>query len=104
MLIKLTQGTLRDVATSVSGINFSRLNGHDDWELTTIGCCGGVVRDRLACVTWEPAARYLLQVGETAIGIYHHDLIIPTLIGELKRLEGLPGPQPTIYVLPEHSS
>ena len=95
MLIKLTQGTLLDVATSIDKIDFSRLNGYDDWELSTV--IDGSV-NYLACVTWPAADRYLLQVGETAIGIYHHDLIIPTLIGQLKRPEGLPGPRPTIYV------
>jgi hypothetical protein len=95
VLIKLVQRTMLDVATSVDKLDFSRLNGSDDWEVVTVGNGPG---ECLACVRWEPAERYLLQVGETAIGIYHHDLIIPTLIGQLKRLEGLPGPQPTIYV------
>lgn len=95
MLIKLTQGELLDVATSVSKIDFSRLNGYDDWELTTGNNGPG---ECLACVRWCPADRYLLQVEETIIRIHHHDLIIPTLISELERLSGLPGPQPIIYV------
>ena len=101
MLIKLTQGSLLDVATSIDALDFSRLNGYDSWEVSTVGNGPG---DCLACVTWPAADRYLLRVGGTAIGIYHHDLIIPTLIGQLKRLEGLPGPQPTIYVLADCNS
>lgn len=95
MLIKLVQRKLLDVATSIDKLDFSCLNGCDDWALTTVGNGPGVC---LARVRWEPSARYLLQVGETIISIDRHDLIIPTLVGELKRLEGLPGPQPTIYV------
>lgn len=101
MLIKLVQGSLLDVATSIAKVDFSSLNGYDDWELSTVGSGPS---DCLACVTWGPAARYVLQAGETLIGIYHHDLIIPTLIGQLKRLEGLPGPRPTIYVSAESNS
>ena len=101
MLIKLVQRTMLDVATSVDKLDFSRLNGNDDWEVSTVGNRPGKC---LACVRWEPAARYILQVGETTLGIYHHDLIIPTLIGKLKRLEGLPGPWPTIYVFADCNS
>jgi hypothetical protein len=96
VLIKLIQGGLLDVATSVDKLDFSRLNGYDSWELSTVGNGSG---DCLACVTWQPADRYLLQVEETIIRIPRHDLIIPTLISELKRLEGLPGPPPTIFIL-----
>ena len=101
MLIKLVQRKLLDVATNIGKLDFSRLNGYDSWELSTVGNGSS---DCLACVTWQPAARYLLQVEETIIRIPRHDLIIPTLLGELKRLSGLPGPQPTIYVLAECNS
>jgi hypothetical protein len=101
MLIKLVQGNLLDVATSVDKIDFSRLNGCDDWELSVVG---NGTNDCLACVRWYAADRYLLQVEDTIIRIPRHDLIIPTLLGELKRLEGLPGPQPTIYILAGFSS
>lgn len=102
MLFKLVQGSrLLDVATTLPRLAFSRLNGCDDWEIKTVG---DDLAEPVACVRWEAAARYLLQVEDIAIGIYHHDLIIPTLIGQLKRLEGLPGPRPTIYVSAEGNS
>lgn len=101
MLIKLVQRTMLDVAINVDRLDFSRLNGNDDWEVSTTGNGPG---ECLACVRWEPAACYLLQVGESIIRISRHDLIIPTLIGELKRLSGLPGPQPIIYILAGYSS
>lgn len=97
MLIKLVQTTMLDVATSVDGLDFSRLNGRDDWELTT---AYRGAPDCLACVKWQPAARYFMQTGQTTVPVARHDLIIPTLVGELKRLCDLPGPQPTIYVSP----
>ncbi len=101
MLVKLVQGTLLDVATDTSKLDFSRLNGFDGWEIGTIG---SGLSEPVACVRWEPSDRYLLQVGETVIRIPRHDLIIPVVICELKRLSGLLGPQPTIYVLSGYSS